>query len=80
MLEEALSQATCRLPSARDTFESLSKLSLVIVLNQTSKPIISELSFVNCAGNNISKLEEQYRHMSLSNGKKKFQLRKMDSL
>ena len=27
MLEEALGQVTCRLPLARDTFESLSKLS-----------------------------------------------------
>jgi len=38
MLEEARSQVTCRLLSARDTFESLSKLSPVIILNQISRP------------------------------------------
>jgi len=31
MLEEAMSHITCRLPSAKDTFESLSKLSPVII-------------------------------------------------
>ena len=42
----AFSQVTCRLPSARDTFENLSKLSLVIILNQVSRPMFSELSFI----------------------------------
>jgi len=39
MLEEALSQDTCRHPSATDTFESLSKLNPVIILNQISRPM-----------------------------------------
>jgi hypothetical protein len=60
-LEEALSQVTCRLPSARDTFESLSKLSPVVILNQISRPMFSELRFIHYAGNNDSKIEEEYR-------------------
>jgi hypothetical protein len=63
ILEEALSQVTCRLPSARDTFESLSKLSPVVILNQISRPMFSELSFIHRAGSNVSKIEEQYRQM-----------------
>jgi hypothetical protein len=63
MLEEALSQVTCKLPSARDTFESLSKLSLVIILNQISKPMFSKLPFIHHARNNVSKIEEQYRQV-----------------
>jgi len=55
MLEKALSQVSCRLPSARDTFESLSKLSPVIILNQISRPMFSELSFTHHAGN-VSKI------------------------
>jgi hypothetical protein len=55
---EALSQVTCRLPPARDTFESLSKLSRVIILNQISRPMFSELPFIHHAGNNVSKIEE----------------------
>jgi hypothetical protein len=66
MLEEALSQVTCRLPLARDTFESLSKLSLVIILNQISRPIFSKLPFIQHAGN-VSKIEEQYRQMTFVN-------------
>jgi hypothetical protein len=62
VLEEALSQVTCRLPSARDRFESLSKLSPVIILNQISRPMFSELSFIHHAGN-VRKIEEQYRQM-----------------
>jgi hypothetical protein len=65
MLEEALSQVTCRLPSAKDTFESLSKLSPVIILNQISGPMFSKLPFIHHAGNN-SKIEEQYRIMRVS--------------
>jgi hypothetical protein len=51
MLEEALSQLTCRLPSAIDTFESLSNLSPVVILNQISRPMFSELPFIHHAGN-----------------------------
>jgi len=58
MLEEALSQVPCRLPSARATFESLSKLSPVIILNQISRPLFSELLFIHHAGNNASIIEE----------------------
>jgi hypothetical protein len=61
MLEEAVRQVTCRLLSARDTFQSLSKLSPVIILNQISRPMLSELPFIHHAGNNVSKIEEQYR-------------------
>ena len=63
MLEEALSQVTCRLPSARDTFESLTKLSPVIILNQITRPMFSELLFIHHAGHNVTKNEEQYRQM-----------------
>jgi hypothetical protein len=63
MLEEALSQVTRRLPLARDTFESLSKLSPVIILNQIARHIFSELPFIHHARNNVSKIEEQYRQM-----------------
>jgi hypothetical protein len=63
MLEEALSQVTFRLSSARDTFESLSKFSPVVILNQISKPKFSELPYIHHAGNNDSKIEEQYRQM-----------------
>jgi hypothetical protein len=78
LLEEALSQVTCRLPLVRDTFESLSNLSPVVILNQISRPMISELSFIHHAGN-VSKIEEQYKCLLLI-GKKKLHLRKMDSL
>jgi len=57
MPEEALSQVTCRLLSARDTFESLSKLSHMIILNQISRPMFSDLLFIHHAGN-FSKIEE----------------------
>jgi hypothetical protein len=63
MLEEALRQVTRRLPSVRDTFESLSKLSPVIILNQISRPLFSELPFIHHAGNNIIKIKEQYRQL-----------------
>jgi hypothetical protein len=69
MLEEALSQVTCRLPSVRDTFESLSKLSSVIILNHISRPMFSELPFIHNAGNNVGKIEEQYRKMPFVNWK-----------
>ena len=65
MLEEAMSHITCRLPSAKDTFESLSKLSPAIILNQISRPMFSKLPFIHHAGN-ISKIEEQYRKMRVS--------------
>jgi hypothetical protein len=61
---EALSQVICRLPSARDTYETLSKLSPVIILNQISRPVLFELSFIHHVENNISKTEEKYRQMS----------------
>ena len=48
--------------SSSNIFESLSKLSPVIILNQISKPMFSELLFIHHAGN-ISKTEEQYRQM-----------------
>ena len=63
MLEEVFSQVMCRLPLARDTYETLSKLSPVISLNKISRPMFSELSFIYHAGNNIRKTEEQYRQM-----------------
>jgi len=76
MLEEALSQVTYRLPSARDTFESLSKLSPVIILNQISRPIFSELPFIHQAGNNVSKIEEQYRQISFVDWKEEAPFKK----
>jgi len=79
MLEEALSQVTCRLPSARDTFERLSKLSPVIILNRISRLMFSKLPFIHHAGNNVSKTEEQYKYLLLT-GKKKLHFRKTDSL
>jgi hypothetical protein len=63
MLEEALSQVTCQLPSARDTFESLSELSPVVILNQISRPMFSELLCTHHVGNNVSTIEKQYRQM-----------------
>jgi hypothetical protein len=75
MPEEALSQITCRLPSARDTFESLSKLSHVIILNQTSRPIFSELPFIHHAGN-FSKIKEQYRQIPFPNWKEEAPFKK----
>jgi len=80
MLEEALSQVTCRLLSVGDIFESLSKLSPVIILNQISRPMFSELLFIHHAGNNISKTEEQYRQMPFVDWKEEAPLRKMYSL
>ena len=68
MLEEAHSQVTCRLPLVRDTFESLSKLSPVIILNQISRPVFSKLPFIHHAGN-IIKIEEQYRQIPFVNWK-----------
>jgi hypothetical protein len=44
----------------RDTFEGISKLSPVIILNQISRHMLSELPFIHHAGNNVSKIEEQY--------------------
>jgi len=46
-----------------DTFESLSKLSPVIISNQISRPMFSKLPFIHHAGNNVSETEEQYRQM-----------------
>jgi len=80
MLEEALSQATCRLTLAKDIFESLSKLSPVIILNQISRPMFSELPFTHHAGRTSAKLEINTNTCLLSVGKKKLHLRKMDSL
>jgi len=51
----------------------------VIILNQISRPLFSELPFIHHAGNNVSKIEEQYKCL-LSIGKKKLHLRRMDSL
>jgi hypothetical protein len=56
MLEEALSQGTCRPRSARDNFESLSEVSPVIILNKISRPMFSELHFIHYAVNNVSKI------------------------
>jgi hypothetical protein len=63
MLKEVLSHVTCRLSSPRDAHESLSKCSPVILLNQISRPMFSELLFIHNAGKNVSKNEEQYRQM-----------------
>jgi hypothetical protein len=76
MLEEALSQVTCRLPSARDTFESSSKLSPAIILNQISRPMFSELLFIHHARKNISKTEEQFRQMPFVDWKEEAQFKK----
>jgi hypothetical protein len=76
MLEEALSQVTCRLPSVRDAFESLSKLSPVVILNQISRPIFSELPFIHHSGNNVIKTEEQYRQMPFVGLKEKAPFKK----
>jgi hypothetical protein len=76
ILEEALSQVTCRLPSARDTFESLSKLSSVIIINQISRPMFAELPFKHHAGNNISKTEEQCRQMLFVDWKEEAPIKK----
>ena len=75
MLEEALSQVTCRLPLVRDTFESLSKLSPVIILNQISRPMFAKLPFTYHAGN-ISKIEEQHRQMPFVNWKEEAPFKK----
>ena len=61
---EALNQVTCRLLSVRDTFEDLSKLSPVVILNQISRLMFSELAFIHHAGNNVTKIEEQYRQIT----------------
>ena len=71
MPEEALSQVTCRL-----LFESLSELSSVIILNQISRPMCSELPFIHHAGNNNSKIEEQYRQMPFVDGKEEAPFKK----
>ena len=76
MLEEALSQVTCRLPSVRDTFKSLSKLSPVIILNRISRLMFSKLPFIHHAGNNVSKTEEQYRQMPFVNWKEEVPFKK----
>jgi hypothetical protein len=65
---------------ARDTFESLSKLSSVLILNQISKLMFSELSFIHPAGNNVTKSKEQCRQMLFVNWIGEAPLRKMDSL
>ena len=80
MLEETLGQVTCRPSSARDTFESLSKLSPVIILIQISRPLFSKLPFIHHAGNYVSKIKERYGQCLLSIGEKKLHLRKMESL
>jgi hypothetical protein len=76
MLEEALSQGACRPPTARDTFESLSKLSPVIILNQISGLMFSELPFIHYARNNVSKIEEQNRQMPFVDWKEEAPFRK----
>jgi hypothetical protein len=76
MLEEALTQVPCRLPSARDTAERLSKLSPVIILNQISRPMFSELHFTHHAGNNVSNMKEQYRQMHFVDCKEEAQFKK----
>jgi hypothetical protein len=58
MPKEALSQITCRLPSATDTFESLTKLGPVIILNQISRHMFSELLLIHHAVTNVSKVEK----------------------
>jgi len=73
VLEEALSQVTCRLPLASDTFESLSKLSTLIILNQI---LFSELPFIHHAGNDVSKIEEQYRQTSFVDWKEEAPFKK----
>jgi hypothetical protein len=60
---------------ARDTFESLSKLSPVIILNQISRPMSSKLLFIHHAVN-ITKIEKQYRQMPLVNWKEKVPFKK----
>ena len=76
MLEEALNQVPCRLPSARDTSESLSKLSPVTILNQISKPMFSQLPFTHHTENNVSKIEEQYRKMPFVDWKEETKFKK----
>jgi hypothetical protein len=76
VLEEALSQVTCSLLSARDTFERLSKLSPVIILNHISRCMFSELSCIHHAGNNVRKTEEQYRQMIFVNWKEEAPFKK----
>jgi hypothetical protein len=76
MVEEALIQVTCRLSLVRDTFESLSKLSPLIILNQISRPMFSKLPFIHHAGNNVSNIEEQYRQMSFVDWKEEAPFKK----
>ena len=75
MLEEAVSEVTCRFPSARDTYETLSKLSSVIILNQILRPVFSASPFIHHAGN-VSKIEEQYRQMPFVDWKEEAPLKK----
>jgi hypothetical protein len=70
MLEEALSQVTCQLPLARDTFESLSKLSPVVIINQISRPMFLSYSLYTMQETMSAKLKNSTNKSLLSTGKK----------
>jgi hypothetical protein len=76
MPEEALSQGTCRLPSARNAFQILSKWSPVKILNRISRPMFSGLTFIHHEGKNFRKTEEQYRQMSFVDWKEEAPFKK----
>jgi hypothetical protein len=59
----------------REKFESLSKLSPVIILNQISRPVFSKLLFIHHAGN-VSKIEEQYGQMPFDDWKEEASFKK----
>jgi len=80
VLEEALSQGTCRLPSATDISESLSKLSPLIILNQISRPMFSKLPFTHHAETTSAKLKNNTDKCLLSIAKEKLHFRKMNTL
>jgi len=70
-LDETLDQVTRRLPSSRDTFQNLSKLSPKVVLHQLSRPAFSELPFLQSADENISKIEIHFRKLPFVHWHKK---------
>jgi len=70
VLEENLRPVTSRVPSARNTFHNLSKLSPTAVLRQLSKPACLEL-FLSLAEEDLSKIEEHLENCHLYTSERK---------
>ena len=49
------------LPSAKNTFENLTKISLKIILSQISRCSFTDLSFLKLFAYKLTLLEDQYR-------------------